>query len=216
VAVSVQVGLENTRDAGVEMGDLKHWDFAENFTGLEIALLLIGCDPSVATELDIKRADHAQKKIRIAYSSAVSHQSGNPFLEDEKLYLKSKLLRWYEKHPPKDPNALPEMESLAYESQEFSRLDVARWIKSNALISQYEFELERETPKQYRERVVRTVEEHHGNQSAAGRSLGISPQRVGQLMREVDNPKTKLKSHSFLLQGAFNSNPKPRKHRSPK
>ena len=215
-AVFVQVGLGTVSDVGVEMGDLKHWDFADSFTGQEIALLLIGCDPSVATEFDVQKAAQAQKKVRTSYHCAVSAQSGNPLLEDEKLYLKSRLLRWYEKRPPEDPDALLDMESLAYEAQKFSRIDVVRWIKNNALISQYEFELKAETPKQYRERVAQTVKDHGGNKSAAGRSLGISPQRVGQLMSELGDSKTNVKAHLNSLQGAFNSGFKPGKEKPTK
>lgn len=190
------------------MDALKHWDFADTFSGHEIALLLIGCDPALEVEADIKKATPAYQKIRASYHSAVSFQDGNPLLNDGKPYLRSKLLRFYEKHRPKNDIPLVDMESLSFEFQVFLRADVVEWIKNSALSSQYEFQFTRETPEQRRKRVARIVEEHGGNKAAAARALGITATRVTQLLqpKESDHGHKPL---SFLAHSPFGINSKP-------
>lgn len=193
------------------MHSLAHWNFAESFSGQEIALLLIGCDPAAATELDHSKARAAYQMVRNAYYEALGIQANNPLFEQGTSSLKSKKLRWYERNPPLEEDLLYLDKHLVFESQVFLRQDIVSWIKSNALISQYSFDLANETPKQYRERVARTVEEHKGNKSAASKKLGISPQRVGQLVREHGKPDTKAKPLSFSANDPFNQRTQPSK-----
>jgi hypothetical protein len=174
------------------MESLEHWDFAESFSGQEVALLLIGCDPANATSVELKKAHAALTMIRNAYHLALSLQAGNPFVDEEKIFLKSKKLNWYVKRPAKDGVDLLGIESLNFVEQQFARQDVVDWIKGNAVKSKYAFELEPETPEKYRAKVQLTVEKHRGNKTKAGKELGISPQRVGQLVNPKKEPKPPL------------------------
>ncbi len=171
------------------MESLEHWDYANYFSGQEIAMLLIGCDPASATSVDLKKAYPTYKLTRDAYHAALSLADGNPFLDEEKLYLKSKLLKRHCRTKTEAGEDLLDLEEMLFEKQQFARQDVVDWIKSNSLKSKYAFELEQETPEKYRKKVQHVVEKHGGNKTKAAKELGITPQRVGQLLKAREGPK---------------------------
>lgn len=174
------------------MESLAHWDFAETFSGLEIALLMIGCDPAEAGELEMKKATPAYKRISNAYLSAILDQDGIfSSTNDEKMSLRSKLLNWYLKHSLDQEVLLMDEKSLSFESQRFDRVTIAEWINNCSLTSKYKFEQNPGTPLQYWERVLKVVENHKGNKAAAGRELNITPTRISQILKSLEKHKSK-------------------------
>lgn len=174
------------------MESLAHWDFAETFSGLEIALLMIGCDPAEAGELELEKATHAYKKILKAYLSAVLDQDGLfSSTDDEKMRLRSNHLDWYMNHPLEQEESFLDHESLIFESQRFDRMAIAEWLKNCALTSKYKFEQDTHTALQYWERVLGVVDKNKGNKAAAGRELGISATRISQILKSLEKRKKK-------------------------
>jgi transcriptional regulator with GAF, ATPase, and Fis domain len=60
-----------------------------------------------------------------------------------------------------------------------------------------------ETPEQRRQRVMAVLKKHGGNKAAAGRELGISAERVRQLV----TPKKGASKDSFASHDPFNIRP---------
>ena len=61
---------------------------------------------------------------------------------------------------------------------------MARWLKQLKLNSVYSFQPEEMTPAEWHAWVIKTVQRHGGNKSAAARELGITQQRVSEIVNK--------------------------------
>ncbi len=79
-----------------------------------------------------------------------------------------------------------------FDEQSFSREDLREWITWMGVSSEYKFEaVETVTPEARREAIREMVAQCNGNKAEAARQLGISRQRVDQLLSTKSTEKRK-------------------------
>lgn len=136
------------------MPDFSNWDFAEKFSGVEAASLMLGVDPSVAMQ-EQEKLYPAIQRLRNAYEGALTvaiwafdfNDSTNGSLPDiavspKSLYSHRMLLvngGEFDMSKLINGNWLKNEEETKFENQLFSRAEVDRWISANGLHSFYAF-----------------------------------------------------------------------------
>jgi hypothetical protein len=189
--------------------DLRRWDFQKSFSAFEIACLIQGIDP-LANSTNLDEDDPVFKRVTAAYLHSLCLLTGMP-----SKHLKRELLEGlchaflYEKRDhllgggdiPDDDVELDSHPRNQLRSVRFERQEVARWLKQLKLTSVYCFQLEEVTPAEWHARVIKTVERHGGNKSAAARELGITQQRVSEIVNKNISTKSPQKA------GAKSSDP---------
>jgi hypothetical protein len=172
--------------------DLRRWDFQKSFSAFEIACLIQGIDP-LANSASLNEDDPVFKRVSAAYLHSLFLLTGMPSKN-----LKRELLEGlchpflYKKRDhllgggdiPDDDVELDSHPLNQLRSVRFERQEVARWLKQLKLTSVYGFQPEEMTPAEWHAWVVKTVERHGGNKSAAARELGITQQRVSEIVKK--------------------------------
>lgn len=136
------------------MPDFSNWDFAETFTGVEAASLLLGVDPSVAIQ-EQEKLYPAIQRLKHAYEDALTaaiwafdfNDSANGSLPDiaaspKCLYSQRMLLRnggEFDVSKLMKSNWLKNEQETKFENQLFTRDEVNRWTSVNGLPSVYKF-----------------------------------------------------------------------------
>ena len=138
------------------MTNLSHWIYAKDFTAHEAAYLILGVDPS--TDTDGRSARHIKERLQDAYAGELEYLEFLIFLApslpdglDEMLPRLGKherlqsvamesLLNQYETEGDEvSINAWLERGRNNFFEQRFSRVELARWIHDNQLVSMYPF-----------------------------------------------------------------------------
>ena len=179
----------------IERNDLSKWDFSKDFSVFEVACLIQGLDPSWQSER-LMASDPVYKRVCLAYESALAVLTGMP-CGDVSAALHEGLVppRLYDKRNhllsggavPEEDIELDRHPGNQLLNVRFGRQEVARWLKQLKLESIYKFKRDDMTPAEWHQFVAETVERHGSNKSAAARELGISQQRVSEI---VNNRKT--------------------------
>ena len=136
------------------MPDFSNWDFAEKFSGVEVASLMLGVDPAVAMQ-EQEKLYPAIQRLRHAYEGALTaaiwafdfNDSTNGSLPDiaassKSLYSHRMLLvngGEFDIYKLINGNWLRNEEETKFENQLFSRAEVYRWTSANGLRSFYAF-----------------------------------------------------------------------------
>jgi hypothetical protein len=188
--------------SGDSAPNLRRWDFQKTFSAYEIACLIQGIDPLTdSTRLD--EDDPVLKRIRAAYHHSLFLLTGMPSEN-----LKRELLEGlchallYKKRDhllsggeiPDDDVELDGHPRNQLPAVRFERQEVARWLKQLKLDSVYDFRPEEMTPAEWHAWVIKTVERHGGNKSAAARELGITQQRVSEIVNKNMPSKNQKKA----------------------
>jgi hypothetical protein len=182
--------------------DLRRWDFQKTFSAYEIACLIQGIDP-LADNPSLCEDDPVFKRIRAAYLHSLFLLTGMPS-ENLKLGLLEGLCHpsLYKKRNhalgggdiPDDDVELDSHPRNQLSSVRFERQEVARWLKQLKLNSVYSFQPEEMTPAERHAQIIKTVERHGGNKSAAARELGITQQRVSEIVNKNMPSKNQKKA----------------------
>ena len=200
--------------------DLKKWDFSKVFSAFEIACLIQGVDPSLQSE-SLMVSDPVYKRVCFAYQYMLATLAGFP-CEDVNAAMHDGLVprRLYDKRNhalgggeiPDEDDELDKLPFNQLHSVRFERHEITRWLKHLKLTSFYSFTPHDLTPPDRRTLARETVNRHSGNKSAAARELGITQQRVSQLLGTTKKAETRGSKSSDsgvqALQGAW---PKPLK-----
>jgi hypothetical protein len=136
------------------MPDFSKWDFAEKFSGVEAASLMLGVDPSIAEQAQ-EKIYPAIQRLRNAYEEALAaalwafdfNDSTDGSLPDiaaspKSLYSHRMLLAnggEFNFSKLKKGNWLKNEEETKFENQLFSREELSRWTTANGLDSFYAF-----------------------------------------------------------------------------
>ncbi|BAO81827.1 outer membrane receptor protein, mostly Fe transport [Serpentinimonas raichei] len=142
------------------MADLSHWDLAEIFTGRDAAYLMMGVDPS-DPEASKRSAAHVLRRMETAFDGAIEHAMFDLYHDSERddesdlmpyhAILGSEARRKsygpFRKYDDREPleKWLKSSES-GVQNEEFSRAELARWVRENGLKSAYQFDLEASVP----------------------------------------------------------------------
>lgn len=183
------------------MADLSHWEYAECFTSVELAYLFMGSDPN--TDDGIRFPEHIQKKINNAYYNAIERAKFDVFLsnvldfedieEAEKTLppmkscLMSKELEWrYASFMEGSEVTLSGwLESEGYNfSIQFTRKEVARWLRENSFKSVYEFEVPAATPELKSEKPL-AARERSNLLNIIGALLGLNGTKEAAIIAEL-------------------------------
>jgi hypothetical protein len=145
-----------------DMADLSHWDFAQSFSGLEAAALILGLEPS-ESENEHGRIQVLTKRMELHYKHAhnrffldlaaliddqpcsdVDQQVELISVKMDELHRLNPLL--VKSLPPDEHdvvtpfyNWLSSQQQSNFENQEFSRLEVAGWLTAIGMQSIYSF-----------------------------------------------------------------------------
>ena len=200
--------------------ELKKWDFSKVFSAFEIACLIQGTDPSLHSE-SLMVSDPVYKRVCFAYQYMLAALTGMP-CEDVNATMQDGLAprRLYDKRNhaleggeiPDEDDKLDKHPLNQLHSVRFERHEITRWLKRLTLTSVYSFAPHDLTPQEWRTLARETVDRHGGNKSAAARELGITQQRVSQLLKTTKKAEARGSKSSGsgvqALQGAW---PKPLK-----
>lgn len=188
--------------SGDSAPNLRRWDFQKTFSAYEIACLIQGIDPLTdSTRLD--EDDPVLKRIGAAYHLSLFLLTGMPSENLKRelleglchalLYKKrDHLLRGGE--IPDDDVELDGHPRNQLSAVRFERQEVARWLKQLDFDSVYDFQPEEMSPAEWHAWVIKTVERHGGNKSAAARELGITQQRVSEIVNKYMPSKNPQKA----------------------
>ena len=187
--------------------DLKKWDFSKVLSAFEIACLIQGIDPSLHSE-SLMVSDPVYKRVCFAYQYMLAALTGMP-CEDVNATMQDGLAprRLYDKRNhaleggeiPDEDVELDKHPFNQLHSVRFERHEITRWLKRLKLTSAYSFTPHDLTPQEWRTLARETVDRHGGNKSAAARELGITQQRVSQLLAGKKSPKKR--GQSLVSQG---------------
>ena len=182
--------------------DFRRWNFQKTFSAYEIACLIQGIDP-LADSTSLDEGDPVFKRVRDAYLHSLFLLTGMPF-GDLKLGLLEGLCHpfLYRKRNhalgggdiPDDDVELDSHPRNQLSSVRFERQEVARWLKQLKLHSVYDFQPEEMTSAERHAQIIKTVERHGGNKSAAARELGITQQRVSEIVNKNMPSKNQKKA----------------------
>jgi hypothetical protein len=195
--------------------ELKKWDFSKVFSAFEIACLIQGIDPSLQSE-SLMVSDPIYRRVCCAYQDILITLAGFP-CEDMNAVMKDGLAprRLYDKRKhaleggeiPDEDGELHKHPFNQLQSVRFERHEITRWLKHLKLTSVYSFTPHDLTPQDWRTLARETVNRHSGNKSAAARELGITQQRVSQLLETTKKAETRgsksSDSGAQALQGAW-------------
>ena len=200
--------------------ELKKWDFSKVFSAFEIACLIQGIDPSWQSE-SLMVSDPVYKRVCFAYQYMLAALTGMP-CEDVNAAMHDGLVprRLYDKRNhalgggeiPDEDDELDKLPFNQLHRVRFERHEITRWLKHLKLTSVYSFTPHDLTYQERRTLARETVNRHSGNKSAAARELGITQQRVSQLLKTTKKAEARGSKSSDsgvqALQGAW---PKPLK-----
>ena len=195
--------------------DLKKWDFSKVLSAFEIACLIQGIDPSLHSE-SLMVSDPVYKRVCFAYQYMLAALTGMP-CEDVNATMQDGLAprRLYDKRNhaleggeiPDEDVELDKHPFNQLHSVRFERHEITRWLKRLKLTSAYSFTPHDLTPQEWRTLARETVDRHGGNKSAAARELGITQQRVSQLLagkkKSKETGAKPSESGAQALQGAW-------------
>jgi len=182
------------------MQDLTHWDYAEDFTKIEVAYLIMGVDPSKVDKESIS-ARHIVRKIDEAYKFAIERAKVDVFFmkvsDDvyeiemqnltpiQKCLSSTKMDRLYKSLKDDDSYFASWLEHGEYFLDvKFSRTEVARWIKENSLNSIYKFEGSALEVSEKNEKGFST-RERNNMLNIIGALLGMLETKEGALIAEL-------------------------------
>lgn len=138
------------------MVNLSHWIFAKDFTGHDAAHLILGIDPS--TDTDSRRTGHINERLQDAFAGALENLGHDifvvPCLSDDmdeipprlgkhetlqSVEMDSLLDKYINHGDDVSIKAWLERGRNSFLEQRFSRVELARWIVENHLVSHYPF-----------------------------------------------------------------------------
>ena len=138
------------------MADLTHWDFADDFSGIEVAALIVGTEPTLlaplgGTEFLPASINPVLARVRKSYEAAWSTCLFSTGLELDEPFspepgpkdLKSiDMVRYIDTANEEAMTTwLQNRERSGFAAQRFSRQEVSRWLSATGLSSQYLFVL---------------------------------------------------------------------------
>lgn len=129
-----------TKRTAASQGDLAHWDYAPNVTGLEAACLMLGMDPidpqtaHHRTEPLLDRLSRAYERAKHPYDYTLAEAGNVPPLASIALTEKQATLLHGD-----DLLAWLEGSASSFAKQRFERHAIRDWIKSSRLRSLYDF-----------------------------------------------------------------------------
>lgn len=130
------------------------WEFAQDFTALEAAGLLMGFNPSHLNEIQLAQLRPILRRMDEAYCSACGSYSwdidgfyshapdSEPAATQKRTELKSEAMREALLKALSDPEAFNHWyfnSKTDFPDQRFSRKEIARWLNENRFPSKYEF-----------------------------------------------------------------------------
>ena len=201
------------------------WDQINRFRAVDAAQLMVGVEPGCSTTALPGSAQLVLRKMEASFIEACggmrifleseygSKGEDEIFIDDEYPWLISQeMFSHYDQCM--DAKSKTSFESYrrhallwldtnleSFHHQQFLRGHIHDWIEDLGMPSAYKFDPEESAPSiDRRAEVKRVVDEVGGNKSEAGRILGISRQRVAQLLREQPSDR---KSLQIKAQGPF-------------
>lgn len=187
------------------MNDVAYWRGPLAYSGIEAARLIVGMNaPDINREhlvLSVYRAMHASFIDTCGwFRDELEHEEGLPFIEDvflddaypsllsrelANLYKLVTQARRYRDYLACKEFALNWLDQNVeeFDRQQFSAISIAQWLEAMGIRSAFVFsEDAAPAPEDRLAQIKQVVEDCGGNKSAAARKLGISRQRVDQLL----------------------------------
>lgn len=189
-----------------------YWDTVPDYTGTEAAYLILGIEPEQKVNEPLSSFNHLYRRMNLAFIDTCAHY--RYCTENERDWDAIGPAYWNGEELETNQLASVQMITLAnqcldargdsaycafkefflgwldqaidqFESQRFSREELRYWLGVNQIASHYAFQMEVQlSPEERRAAVKELLIRYDGNKSAVAQHLGISRQRVAQLVAE--------------------------------
>jgi hypothetical protein len=185
-----------------------YWNTVVHFTAVEATYLILGLEPEEKERESLKSVTHLMQRMHVAYINSCGHyrlwleneHEWDVVMEPEPVLLSAELLDHYflcRDAPTLTIYAECQQFFLRwldealdrFQHQKFHRWHIEDWLDDNNIPSEFDFGgamagASTESPEERRERVREMLRDQSGNKSAVARAMGVSRQRVDQLLGE--------------------------------